>query len=36
MQAHLGSWEPKHEHNIAGVCYMLACACACDLYQDRG
>ncbi|QOX05563.1 MULTISPECIES: hypothetical protein [Xanthomonas] len=34
VQAHLGSWGPKHEHKIAGVGYMIACACA--LYQDRG
>ena len=24
IQAHLASWEPKHEHKEAGVAYMLS------------
>lgn len=24
IRAHLTSWEPKHEHKIAGVAYMLS------------
>jgi hypothetical protein len=27
IRAHLKSWGPKHEHKIAGVGYMIACAC---------
>lgn len=27
VRAHLQSWGPKHEHKIAGVGYMIACAC---------
>lgn len=27
IHAHLKSWGPKHEHKIAGVGYMIACAC---------
>ena len=27
VRAHLQSWAPKHEHKIAGVGYMIACAC---------
>lgn len=27
IRAHLQSWGPKHEHKIAGVGYMIACAC---------
>ncbi|APO93380.1 hypothetical protein BI313_00925 (plasmid) [Xanthomonas vesicatoria] len=34
VQAHLRSWGPKHEHKIAGVGYMIACAC--ELHQDAG
>ncbi|MBD5034977.1 hypothetical protein VWT76_15890 [Xanthomonas citri pv. citri] len=34
VQAHLRSWGPKYEHKIAGVGYMIACAC--ELHQDAG
>lgn len=27
VRAHLQSYGPKHEHKIAGVGYMIACAC---------
>lgn len=27
VRAHLQSFSPKHEHKIAGVGYMMACAC---------
>lgn len=27
VRAHLQSFSPKHEHKIAGVGYMIACAC---------
>ncbi len=27
IRAHLQSFGPKHEHKIAGVGYMIACAC---------
>ena len=27
VRAHLQSFGPKHEHKIAGVGYMMACAC---------
>lgn len=27
VRAHLASWEPKHEHKISGVAYMLKCMC---------
>lgn len=27
IRAHLKSFGPKHEHKIAGVGYMIACAC---------
>ncbi|MCF6783940.1 hypothetical protein [Stutzerimonas stutzeri] len=26
IRAHIASWWPKHEHKIAGVGYMIACA----------
>lgn len=27
IRAHLTSWEPKHEHKIAGVAYLLSQIC---------
>lgn len=27
IRAHLNSYGPKHEHKIAGVGYMISCAC---------
>lgn len=27
IRAHIASWGPKHEHKIAGVGYMISCAC---------
>lgn len=27
IRAHLASWQPKHEHKIAGVGYMLSLLC---------
>lgn len=27
IRAHLSSWEPKHEHKIAGVAYLLSQLC---------
>lgn len=27
VQAHLQSFAPSHEHKVAGVAYMISCAC---------
>ena len=31
VRAHLQSWSPKHEHKMAGVAYMVSCACTLTL-----
>ena len=31
VRAHLQSWSPKHEHKMAGVAYMMSCACTLTL-----
>lgn len=31
VQAHLASWEPKHEHKMAGVAYMLSLMATLEL-----
>lgn len=34
VRAHLQSWGTKHEHKIAGVGYIIACACEFTLCRN--
>lgn len=35
VRAHLRSWEPKHEHKIAGVAYMASLVCEIEALPGK-